>query len=178
MVHSVASLVTLVASTYCARCLPSALCAYPPFPSAVRADDRDYPPGAGAGEESPLSSSRNCRFNSSEKGGRPSITLLRSATSRIRSTRSASSRSHGLDCSRLGPLPKFVIYVLYHFPANRANGGLLRFARTPEQEACGTGLTGWEVSGRATRRETPGRDRCAGTVVNDRRDRKGSRPFS
>jgi hypothetical protein len=61
-----------------------------------------------------MSSARNRRRNSSEKGGRPSITLFRSLTSRIRSTRSASSRSHGLACSSVGPFPKSVILLLYH----------------------------------------------------------------
>ena len=69
---------------------------------------RCHSAGSGRGASS-LSNSRSLLRKSSWKGGSPSMTLLRSAASRIRSTEAALSRSHGEACSRGGPLPKSII---------------------------------------------------------------------
>lgn len=59
--------------------------------------------------------------NLRREGGKPSMTLLRLVTSRIRSIRSASFRSHGFDSINVGPFPKSFMLLLYHFPLPRGN---------------------------------------------------------
>jgi hypothetical protein len=88
----------------------------------LHADGRNHPRGAREGAATAMSSSQRRRRVSADSGGSPSIMLLRSVTSRIRSIRWASSLSYGLASATVGPFPKSVISVLYRFPAPRANG--------------------------------------------------------
>jgi hypothetical protein len=62
-----------------------------------------------------VSSFRSRSRVSPENGGSPSITLSRSVISGIRSIRCVSSRSHGFASASVGPFPKFLILVFYHF---------------------------------------------------------------
>ncbi|GEM_PF-5757505 len=75
-----------------------------------------YSAGAGCVEEAVIvfNCSISLRRVSSRNGGNPSITLLRSVTSRMRSRRSRSLRSQGHASRSVVPVPNSVMQALYH----------------------------------------------------------------